>query len=177
VFKIKEREQEIEIERKLHRYIKENFLHLYFKVPFMKDGNECKSNETYLFDKDLFNDLGNIIQSIYLELYPLSKSAKTNFGYISDNGFIVNDNKIIYNKKRKFENNTQLNYNDNDNDNYNLIEKNYKFKAQDEKEISNLDKYCGYENDGFIVDDDEELSGDDNVSESSIEYESSELDE
>jgi len=148
VFKIKEKEQEIEL--RLHRYIKENFQSLHYKVPFMKDGNECKSNETYLFDKDLFNDIGNIIKSIQYELNPLSNSAKKNLGYISDKGFI--DNKIIYEndirKKRKLENTSE------NKDIVKIkIKKKFKFKPEDEKDITNLDKYCGYENDdGFIVD-------------------------
>ena len=168
VFKIKEKDQEIEL--RLHRYIKEHFTSLHFKVPFMKDGNECKSNETYFFDKDLFNDIGNIITIICYELYPLSKSAKNNLGYISDKGFI--DNKIIYDRKRKVkisdDNKLEIEVEVN-------VEKNFKFKPQDEKDITNLEIYSGYENeDGFIVDDDDEISNDGNVSESSLEYESSE---
>jgi hypothetical protein len=168
VFKIKEKEKEQEIELRLHRYIKENYRVLHFKVPFMKDGNECKSNETYFFDKNLFNDIGNIIQSICYELHPLSKSAKTNLGYISDKGFI--DNKIIYDRKRKLE---LENIPKVEIEVEVEVEKNFKFKPQDEKDETNLEKYSGYENeDGFIVDDEDEIS--DNVSESSLEYESSE---
>jgi hypothetical protein len=140
--------QEKEIELKLHRYLKEKKDTLHRKVQFinLKDSSTSLSNETYLFDKDLFKDLGNIIQSITIELNPKSINAKINSGYISDNGFI--SNKIIYDNKRKLENTYEKENIDKEN-------KKYKFNPYDEKDITNLEKYSGYESDdGFIVDDD-----------------------
>jgi hypothetical protein len=142
--------QEKEIELKLHRYIKEKKEQLYHKVQFIniKDSSTSLSNETYLFDKDLFDDLENIIQSIIIELNPKSINAKINSGYISDNGFI--SNKIIYDNKRKIENTYEK-------ENMNKEKKKYKFNPNDEKDTTNLEKYSGYESDdGFIVDDDED---------------------
>jgi len=164
VFKIKERQ--IEIELKLHRYIKETFSGLHYKVPFIKDGNECKSNETYLFDRDVFRDLGNIIQSIHMELNQVLGKSNSNKGYIKDDGFI--DNKIIYDtiKRPRLEINKVYEVDENQ-------EIKDKFKPSEEVDKTNLEKYTGYESDdGFIVDDSEEIS--DYESSESEEYESSE---
>jgi len=127
----------IDVELKLHKYIKENFSSLVYKVPYMKDLHECLSNETYLFDKNLFKDIRNIIQSIYFELNP---TKSRNDGYIYDNGFINNTIIYIDEKMKNLENKE------------NRKIKKFKFKEEDEKDKTNLDKYCGYESDdGFIV--------------------------
>ena len=77
-----------QIEIKLHNYIKEKYPFLSYKVPYFKLGKKYDSNETYFFDRNLFFDLPNIIQSIYFESINSIKIHR--YGYVSDNGFIVN---------------------------------------------------------------------------------------
>jgi hypothetical protein len=127
----------------------------------MTEQNDTKSRQPTFSTANKYN-------KTIRKKYTLGKS-NNNKGYIKDGGFI--DNKIIYDtvKRPRLEINKIYDVDENQ-------EIKDKFKPSEELDKTNLEKYTGYESDdGFIVDDSEEISNDE--SSESEEYESSESDD
>jgi hypothetical protein len=79
------------IEERLHKTLKKKYTENKIKLPYDNNEYVSFSNETYLFDKEMFNSIGYYVNKIETILDKETDEHKALSGYVSDDSFIVDD--------------------------------------------------------------------------------------
>lgn len=79
------------IEERLHKTLKKKYKENKIKLPYDNNEYVSFSNETYLFDKEMFNSIGYYINKIETILDKDNDGREALAGYDSDDSFIVDD--------------------------------------------------------------------------------------